>query len=249
MTTAAVSPSPRIAPFRALPTDHLFFSGIALAGAVVIVGGFANTYGPKVMSGNPQVPSVIHLHAAVFATWLVVFVTQNVLVLRGRIDVHRTLGPWAVALAGVMLIVGSAAAVVVTRAGSRGIPGVEFPDPGGFLLLNLMDITIFFALVLAGWYARRDPQKHKRLMLMAVMGTLIGPGASRLPFATGKPGVIAPIVLAFMLAGIVYDLVTRRRVHPAYYWSVPLTAVALPPIVEALAATPIWHAVAGWILG
>jgi len=41
---------------------------------------------------------------------------------------------------------------------------------------------------------------------------------SRLPFASGNPPVIGALALAFLLAGPVYDLVTRRRVHPAYLW-------------------------------
>jgi hypothetical protein len=246
-TSPAVRRSTQAA-FQSLPSDHLFFSATAVAAAIVIVAGFANTYGTKLASGNQALPAIIHLHAAVFSLWLAVFVAQTVLVLRGRIAMHRTLGPWAVALAGVMLVVGAATAVTVTRAGSRGIPGVEFADPGGFLLLNLADVVIFTTLVMAGWYWRRNPQTHKRLMLMAVTGALIGPGVSRLPFASGRINVIGPIVLAFIFAGPAYDLVTRRRVHRAYFWSVPLAIAGLPPVITVLASTPVWRTIAAWIL-
>ena len=36
-----------------------------------------------------------------------------------------------------MLVVGTVTAIAVARLGHRGIPGVEFPDAEGFLLLNL----------------------------------------------------------------------------------------------------------------
>jgi uncharacterized membrane protein YozB (DUF420 family) len=219
-----------------------------MAAAAVIVGGFVNTYAPKVWRGDATLLPIIHLHAAVFTLWLVVFVTQNILVLAGRTDVHRRLGPWAVGLAGVMLIVGSATAVLVTRRGDRGIPGVEFPDPAGFLLLNVAAVFVFTVLVIAGWYWRRNPRVHKRLMLMAVTGALVGPGASRLPFASGRPGVIAPIVIGFMLAGPVFDLLTRRRVHPAYLWSLALAVLGLPPVVAPLSATAAWQAIAALML-
>ena len=236
--TSAVTPA----------TDHRFFSSVAIIAAVVILAGFASTYGPKVIGGSAAVPPIIHVHAAVFALWLIVFVTQNLLVLTGRTDVHRRLGPWAVGLAGVMLVLGSASALVVTRAGHRGLPGVEFPDPGGFLLLNLLDIIVFAGLVAAGWYWRRNPQTHKRLMFMATTATLVGPGASRLPFASGRTPVIALIVVAFMLAGPVYDWITRRRIHPAYRWSLAAGVLALPPVVALLSATSAWQAITARLL-
>jgi hypothetical protein len=201
-----------------------------------------------VLNGGAELLPIVHLHALVFTAWLAVFVTQNILVLRGRTDVHRRLGPWAVALAGVMLLLGTATAVAVAREGHRGIPGVEFPDPGGFLLLNVAAVVIFTVLVFAGWYYRRSSQAHKRLMLMSVTAALVGPGASRLPFATGNPGAIAAIVLAFLLAGPAYDLVTRRRIHPAYLWGIALAIFGLPPVVLALSATAAWRSTAAALL-
>jgi hypothetical protein len=246
-TNVASHPSPPAGSFSALPSDHRFFSGIAVAAAIVIVAGFASTYGPKIVNGDPTLLPIIHVHAAIFASWLVVFVTQNILVLRGRVAVHRKLGPWAVALAMVMLLVGVATAIAVARTGHRGIPGVEFPDAGGFLLLNLAAVTVFTVLVIAGWYWRRSPQAHKRLMLMATTGGLIGPGASRL--GSGNAAIIGPLVFAFILAGPAYDLVTRRRVHPAYLWTLPLVIIGLPPVVGPIASTSAWKVIAAWLVG
>src|SRR4051812_31661024 len=248
MTTSTVTHQPPAArSFSASPSDHRFFSGIAVAAAIVILAGFGSTYGPKVLNGDPTLLPVIHLHAAIFAAWVVVFLTPNVLVLRGRIGAHRKLGPWAVALAMVMLLVGVATAIAVARTGHRGIPGVEFPDAAGFLLLNLAAVTIFTLLVIAGWYWRRSPQTHKRLMLMATTGGLIGPGASRL--GGGNAAIIGPLVFAFILAGPAYDLMTRRRVHPAYLWTLPLVISGLPPVVGPLASTSAWQVIAAWIVG
>lgn len=50
-------------------------------------------------------PPIIHLHAAVFTSWLVVLVIQTTLVLRGRTAVHRRLGVAGVVLAALMLVV------------------------------------------------------------------------------------------------------------------------------------------------
>jgi hypothetical protein len=234
--------------YPTLPADHRFFSVMAVVMAITIVAGFANTYVPKVVTGAPTLPLIIHIHAVIFASWLAFFVIQTTLVFSGRTDVHRRLGIIGVVLAALMLVVGIATAIIVARLGDRGIPGVEFPDAEGFLLLNLGATIVFATLVGAGWYFRRNTQAHKRLMLMATAGALVGPGVSRLPFASGKPPVIAALAMAFLLAGPVYDLVTRRRVHPAYLWSGLLALAVIPPVVAQLSATVAWHSIASFLL-
>ena len=234
--------------FQTLPGDHRFFSLMAIIAAGTIVAGFSQTYVSKVVTGAPALPPIVHLHAAIFTSWLGLFVAQTTLVLTGRTAVHRRLGVAGVALAALMLVVGTATAIAVARLGHRGIPGVEFKDAEGFLLLNLGAIIVFSTLVGAGWYYRRSPQTHKRLMLMATVGGLVGPGVSRLPFASGRPPVIGILALAFLFAGPVHDLVTRRRVHPAYLWGGLLAIAAIPPVVASLAATEAWHGVASWLL-
>jgi uncharacterized membrane protein YozB (DUF420 family) len=222
---------------------------MALITAATILAGFSNTYLPKLVTGTPALPSIVHLHAAVFTTWLALFVAQTALILKGRTAVHRRLGVAGVALAALMLVVGMATAITVARLGHRGIPGVEFPDAEGFLLLNLSSVLVFAILVGVGWYVRRNVQAHKRLMVMATVGGLVGPGVSRLPFASGRPAVIGVLVFAFLLAGPVYDLATRRRVHPAYLWGGLLALGALPPVVAQVSATAAWRSIAAWILG
>jgi hypothetical protein len=248
--TAAATGAPGVPSraFQTRPGDHRFFSVMAIVTAATILAGFSSTYVPKVVAGVPALPWIIHLHAVVFTTWLAFYVTQTSLVFTGRTAVHRRLGVAGVGLAALMLVVGSATAITVARLGDRGIPGVEFPDVEGFLLLNLAAVGVFTILIAAGWYFRRNAQAHKRLMLMATASGLVGPGVSRLPFASGKPPVIGLMVLAFLFAGPIYDLVTRRRVHQAYLWSVPLALLAIPPVVGPLAATATWHRIASMLL-
>src|SRR4029077_13706930 len=132
--------------FATRPGDHRFFSLMAIVTAATIVAGFFHTYVPKVMTGAPALPPIIHFHAVVFTSWLVLFVAQTTLVLSGRTAVHRRLGVAGVVLAALMLVVGVDTAVTVARLGHRGIPGVEFPDAAGFMLLNLNATMVFAAL-------------------------------------------------------------------------------------------------------
>jgi len=234
--------------FAPHPADRFFYAAMSVVAAAVIVAGFASTYGPKVLSGAPAVPLVIHLHAALFACWLALFVAQTLLVMRGHVLAHMRLGRAGMVLAGLMLATGVAAAVHAGRAGHRGIPGVEFPTSDGFLLLNVTSVCVFAALAAAGWRWRRRPQAHKRLMLAATVAGLMPPGISRLPGVAGHDGVIAGLAVAFLLVGPVYDLVTRRRVHAAYT-GLLLAVLIVPPVVLQLSRTGAWRAVAAWMTG
>jgi hypothetical protein len=203
-TPPVADDAPR-ARFQTRPSDHRFFGVVAVVSALVTLAGFARTYGPKVLGGT-ALPGIIHFHAAVFTSWLVLMVSQVALAARGRLELHRRVGTFGALLAVVMGILGSATAIVVTRLGDRGIKGVMFPEPGGFLLLNLASVGVFVALAGAGWMCRARPQAHKRLMLLATI-SLAPPGLARL-FAGVMPPAAA-MVFALLLAGPVYDLVSR----------------------------------------
>jgi uncharacterized membrane protein YozB (DUF420 family) len=237
-----------MAAFPKHPADRRFYSGVAVVAAAVIVTGFASTYGPKVISGSVAVPAIIHLHAALFSLWLLLFVAQTLLVMRGRILAHRRVGYAGLALAGLMLATGLAAAVDAARAGHLGIPGVSFPTRDGFFLLNVASICVFSALVGAGWWWRRHPQAHNRLMLSATVAGLMPPGIARLPGVAGHEGAIAGLTVAFLLVGPAYDLVTRRRVHPAYA-GLLLATLIVPPVVLQLSSAAAWHALVRWATG
>jgi hypothetical protein len=233
--------------FPSHPADRRFYAAMSAVAAAVIVAGFANTYGPKVITGSRPVPAIVHVHAGVFACWLVLFVAQTALVLRGRVQAHMRLGQAGMALAGLMLLTGLATAIDAARAGHKGIPGVEFPSPEGFLLLNVASICVFSVLVAAGWWWRRRPQAHKRLMLAATTAALLPPGISRLPGVAGNDGAIAAVAVGFLLVGPIYDLATRRRVHPAYA-GLLLAVLIVPPVVLRLSGTAAWRGLAAWMV-
>jgi uncharacterized membrane protein YqgA involved in biofilm formation len=71
---------------------------------------------------------------------------------------------------------------------------------------------------------------------------------ARLPFGILKAGPPAFFGLTdlFILAMLIHDLVTRRRVHPATIWG-GLLIVASQPLRLMISTTPAWLAFAGWI--
>ncbi|HAO45618.1 MAG TPA: hypothetical protein PLZ45_07685 [Ferruginibacter sp.] len=230
--------------FTASPKEHIFFSSMAVIIVALIIIGFANTYLPKITTDSHQVPGIIHLHALVFALWLAFFLFQVTLISRNKVDLHTRLGKWGVVFSLLMLAVGCAAAIAAAKAGHKGIPGVEFPDEKGFLLLNFSSIIVFILLTMLGWLNRNNPTAHKRFMLMATAGGLTPPGLARLPFIAGSTQAIAIAALVLILAGPVYDVVRYRKIHWAYLVSILIIPFSLPPVVLALSGTDIWKSIA-----
>ena len=124
-------------------------------------------------------------------------------------------------------------------------------------------ITLFGGFVFAAIVYVRRPEIHKRLMLLATV-SMIPPAIARLFFAVSvgmgaglRPGlgpprtvesVLIPSLLAdaFILAGVVYDVRTRGRPHPAY-----LVGGAIILAVQVLrgpaSTTTWWYALADFL--
>jgi len=108
-------------------------------------------------------------------------------------------------------------------------------DPYVFLILPLSAVGLFALFAIIGIAIRKHPAAHKRMMLLATM-SLLGPALARAAtqamtalsgsgptFAfTLVPGAGALAALAlidvFLAALVVYDLLTRGRLHPATLW-------------------------------
>jgi hypothetical protein len=85
-------------------------------------------------------------------------------------------------------------------------------------------------------------------MLTALYGGLIPPAIERTSLHNfGTPAVFGAI-FAFLLAGPVYDLITRRRVHPAYIWSLFFIVTFFIPTRIAIGSTQPWHRFIDWFI-
>ncbi|MDB5685480.1 MAG: hypothetical protein JWR77_69 [Rhizorhabdus sp.] len=195
-----------------------FYLIMSLVMAAVIVAGFSNTV-PEDFTHNPGLPLLLHVHGAVFTLWVFLFVAQPAFIARGSIQLHRKIGWIGAGLAAAMVIMGVAATLFAIR--YDFVPSF-FPRPI-FLVMNMIGIAVFGGLVAAGVALRRKPEWHKRLMLCATV-SILGPGLGRL-LPMGSFGALAPLVMfgvigLFAFAGPVFDLIVRRRIHPAYVWGV-----------------------------
>src|SRR6185436_16978018 len=130
-----------------------------------------------------------------------------------RTNTHRRLGIAGGVIAVLMILVGVSTAVIRAKQGASP-PGE--PPALVFLVVPLGDMLVFAVLVGAGFYFRRRPDVHKRLMMLATIGILAA-AVARLPFAIMQAGPIAFFGLTdiFVLVCVLYDLITLKRIHRA----------------------------------
>lgn len=189
-------------------------------------------------AGRPFTP-LIYVHGALFTAWVALFIVQTALISARCVALHRRIGVVGALLAAAMIAVATMTALGAVKRGSTP-PGVP---PLAFLAIPLFDMVMFTTFVTAALALRRNKEAHKRLMLLAYV-SILGAPAARLPgiFPFG-PLAFYAIAFVFLAAGIVYDLVSRGRVHPAYVWGGTLL-VASVPLRLAISGTATWTAIA-----
>jgi hypothetical protein len=235
------------------PWDRNFFLLYVVMIWLGIVLGFVPDMIRHVQLHKPAYPLAVHLHAAAMVGWLGLLTTQVLLVRAGRADIHRKLGMAGVALAVAVVALSPIAAVVTDRNRMLG----PNPEPG-FLSAQLLDIIAFAGAVSAAVALRANAAAHKRLILLATL-CLVDAGFSRIwgrhavytALGGGFWAFMAAVYLGngVLIAGIgVYDLVTRRRLHPAYIagsaWVVGLLLLG-----GLLYVSPWWTPIATTIIG
>jgi hypothetical protein len=238
-----------------------FYVWIAGVCVFVAFAGFAPTYWLQLPAGTFVGSPLVHLHGVLFSAWPMYLLLQTSLVARGRVGRHRAWGLLGVSLATAMVLVGFAVAdqVLATRLAAG------FGDRArAFHIASISMITLFGAFVFAAIVTIPRPEVHKRLMLLATI-SMIAPAIARIVFAMTvgigpglRPGlgpprtiasVLAPALIAdlLILAGILYDMRTRGRPHPAYLIG-GAVAVAVQVLRAPASTTAWWHAIADFLV-
>ena len=226
-----------------------FFAALAATATTVTFVGFAPTYYLKGFFDTASLPARVHVHAVLFTTWVLLFLTQSALVATKRTVLHRRLGLVGVLLVMPMLVSGVAVAVARARSDSRLVAGpLANVSPSTFLVIPLTSVLLFAPLAAVGLYYRHRPDVHKRFMLLATIA-LLPPALGRIPvLAAGGPAAFFGVTLGFIIAVVAHDYFTRRKIHPATLWGGMVLAASFPGRL-ALGNTEAWQVFARWLIG
>jgi len=229
--------------------DRAFFTAMAVIATLVVFLGFAPSFFLAMANpGARPLEPIYHFHGVVFTLWMAFFVAQNVLIARGRRALHVKLGTFGAALGFFMIFMAFWVTFHATRNGFGGPLGA-LPDPVQAMAVPFFDMFVFAPLFIAGLcYRRRSPDAHKRLMMMATVGGLLGAAIGRAPLLVGEMDRQLYTYLALVFAGPVYDLVTRRRIHPAYFFALVPCLLLLTGMRLRISASQWWHDFAAAIL-
>jgi hypothetical protein len=205
-------------------SERRFHAGMAWLFVVVAIVGFAPRSLAIVNGTMKSPPLVVHLHAAVMASWVTLLAVQATLSLVGRIDLHRRLGLASLVVAPLVLIM-LVATTVVRQNAAFGTPS----DPifNNILLVQIRAIVLFPVFFL--WALRTrftDARTHKRMALLATLVLLDAAIArmSWLPYNEFPKHYLAVhlYLLALLVPALLHDLIRLGRIHRAWVWGLVL---------------------------
>ena len=222
-------------PQRGFMADQGFFVRYAIVLAVFIIVGFVQ-FAMRGYSDFRAAPPLVHLHGGLMVAWLGIFITQNILVHRGELGLHRKLGWTSAGL--VLLVAATGIAVGYNAVATHRLPPF-FSDPF-FLALTAVGSISFAAMVLWAITLRRQVQWHRRIMLGA-MFILLEPALGRLlpmPLlgAWGEWMILA-VQLVFVAVLANHDRKVLGEVHNATK-AIGGILIAQHVIIETLAVLP-----------
>ncbi len=224
--------------------DRVFFSVMPFVMMAMVLYGFARTYFLAGMVAAPLPNKLIHIHGAVFTSWMILLIVQTALVSTKNVKIHMKLGLFGFGLAVAMVVLGSLAAVNAMRRGS-GPLGL---DPLTFFVIPVSGMLLFGTLVFFAYKLRRNAEAHKRLILIATMA-LMDAAVGRWPIRVLQqhPPMQDLVILALLLTVVFFDLYNLHRVSK-YTLRGVLFVVVVHAVRVPLGHTAAWHAMARHLL-
>jgi hypothetical protein len=247
---------------RAHAIDRWIFVFMAIWFIAIVLAGFIPDSLEKVAmvkaGERPPFPAVLHIHAVLMGSFLLMLLAQTWLMATGRRAHHMALGMGGMVLAGALIVAGFVLVKTnymmlfgAAQAGSKSAAeGVYVWE--NIMLLQIR-IGLLFALFLAIGFRGRGSNAglHKRMMILATAMALPA-GFDRIEwlpktFPT-SPLSVDLYTIAAVSPLLVWDLVRNGTLHRAW---VIWFAVTIPfaVVVNMLWDTPGWHAMAKQLMG
>ena len=155
----------RGAPF---PRASYWFAAMVAAAAVA--------FWPIYLSRMSDVrETLVHLHTIGVLSWMVLLITQPLLIQRGRRQLHRRLGSLSYGLVPYILVT----AILLAHSRFKAMDDATFAHDGGSLWLPLIAALLFLTCYALAIYHRKDMAVHARFMVASAL-PLIDPIVARL---------------------------------------------------------------------
>lgn len=250
---------------RAHSIDRWIFVAMAAWFIAIVLVGFIPDAMMKVAmvkaGARPPFPMVLHVHAVLMGSFLLVLLAQTWLMAMGRKALHMQLGVLGMVLAVALVVVGFVLAPTmyyqVWGGATFGPPPVRaalapvLPLVENILLLQISAGIMFAVFIASALSARhRDVGLHKRMVILAIavpLGAAID-RMSWLPSTMPASPLANDLYILLAVAPMfLWDVIRNRRIHEAYkIWFPAFVLVAAA--VNVAWDTPWWHATAKAIM-
>jgi uncharacterized membrane protein YozB (DUF420 family) len=211
---------------------------------------------------RPPFPAIMHLHAVLMGSFLLLLLAQTLMMATGRCAMHKRVGIAAFVLVPALVVVGLILAPTMYH---QAWGGAHFGPPPvraalapvvpmleNILLLQIAAGVLFALFIGIALSARAaNSGLHKRMMFLATAVPL-GASIDRMEWLPStmpaSPVATDLYILAAVAPMLVWDVMRNRRLHEAYWiW----LAIYLPvaSLVAFLWDKPYWHATAQRIMG
>jgi len=241
------------AALRTLESERLFY---VIAGSVMLIAtafGFRAflAHGKGFMGGEitRQIVPLVVAHGLAMFSWVILFLVQSILILNRNWRLHMRLGVGGAVLAGVMVPLGSVAAIL----SARNNPELYLPFGGRrfFMATMLGEMLSFGILVAVAIIYRRRAEIHRPMMLLASLMIISG-ALGRCPYI-GQYGAMPPMYAlgpALVLGALflVLHLGMTRALNRWYALGYLATVIASISFI-VLGHSAIWNQLAGAIVG
>lgn len=224
-----------------------FFMTIGLIGFVAVFIGFGKTLPPAIR--DVKTPSIVFIHGAFAFGWLCLFFIQATLMKLNNFRAHRALGFLGLFIAiGTAMTMLPAGATTVQKNLNEGLGETSYSSLVGVATSAVM----FLAIVIAGIINRKNPQTHKRLMLLATILVLwVAWFRFRYYFpSVPRPDIWFGLVLpdSLILISWIWDKLVNGRLHPVLGWVGALIIIEQSCEVF-LYDSPVWRSLGKVIFG
>jgi hypothetical protein len=251
---------------RAHSVDRWIFVAMAVWFIGIVLTGFIPDSMMKLgmirAGARAPFPIVLHVHAVLMGSFLLLLLAQTVMVATGRCALHKQVGVAAFVLVPGLVVVGLILAPTIyyqAWGGAhfgppevRGALAPVIPLLENILLLQI-NAGLLFALFMTIALKARAAHSglHKRMVFLATAVPL-GAAIDRmwwLPSSMpASPWATHAYVLGALSPLFIWDVVRHQRVHQAY-WLFLGIYVPAAALVAAAWDKPWWHAAAHRIMG
>jgi hypothetical protein len=188
-----------------------------IAGLVIVsVAGFFPSYFKPIIYGTLDIGPLIHIHGIIFSIWLVLILSQPILIHFRQVKWHKRVGRFAGFYSIIMVILGLLATFdMVERYTAIGM-GKEIRAHS---IIPLTEIGMFAIFITIAILKRNSSETHKRLILLSNLAIL--PAAfARLFVWIGVTNLPAIFIMmqSFLAIAVLRDFFLFKRIHPVYVW-------------------------------